>query len=371
MQRGYVFKSNGAWFLRFYEKQLVNGATVNKQRCERLAPINDDYRSKRDLEPLIARILEPLNRGSLPEGGLTFADFFEHHFLPHVKARRKPSTVKFYKDAFNNHLKKSVGDIRLRDFTTAHAQRVLDGIKLSHQSLLRIKTAMSAAFTIARQKDFIRTANPITGTKAEGKRSKFKPHAYTLDEVAAMLATLPEPARTVVAVAAFTGLRHGEIRGLRYEDYDGESFQVQRSIWRTHVGDTKTSDSEGRVPVIPFLQKILAAQSERSGKTGYIFAGEKKRFALTLDNLTGRVIRPMLGDAWKGWKTFRSGLATNLYELGVKPKTIQAILRHARVETTQHHYVILEKTKAGDAAMRKLERAVAKHAANMQQAEKQ
>jgi type I site-specific restriction-modification system R (restriction) subunit len=41
-------------------------------------------------------------------------------------------------------------------------------------------------------------------------------------------------------------------------------------------------------------------------------------------------------------------------------------LRHARVETTQHHYVILEKTKSGDAAMRKLERAVAKHAANMQ-----
>ncbi|MGC1903059.1 MAG: tyrosine-type recombinase/integrase [Candidatus Acidiferrum sp.] len=366
MQRGYIFKSNGAWFLRYYEKFVVDGQSVSKQRAARLAPINDDYRSKKDLQPLIERILEPLNRGSLPEGGLTFADFFEHHFLPHVKERRKPSTVKFYRDAFNNHLKHTVGDIRLRDFTTAHAQSVLDRIKLSHQSLLRIKTAMSAAFTIARQKDFIRSANPITGTKAEGKRTKFKPHAYSLDEVAAMLAKLPEPARTVVAVAAFTGLRHGEIRGLRWEDYDGESLQVERSIWRTHVGDTKTSDSAGRVPVIPFLQKILTAHGVRVGRKGYIFAGEKKRFALTLDNLAGRVIRPTLGDAWKGWHAFRRGQATNLYELGVQPKTIQAILRHARVETTQHHYVILEQTKAGDAAMRKLERAVAKHAANMQ-----
>lgn len=142
MQRGYVFKSNGAWFLRFYEKQLINGATVNKQQCERLAPINDDYRSKRDLEPLIERILSPLNRGSVPEGSLTFAEFFKQHFLPHVTAKRNASTVKFYKDAFKNHLERTVGPIRLRDFTTAHAQSLLDGIDLSHQSVLRIKTAI-------------------------------------------------------------------------------------------------------------------------------------------------------------------------------------------------------------------------------------
>jgi integrase len=370
MQRGYIFKSNGAWFLRYYAKELVNGATVNKQRCERLAPINDDYRSKRDLQPLIERILTPLNRGSQPEGSLTFADFYEKHFLPHVRARRKPSTAKFYKDAYNNHLK-AVGDIRLRDFTTAHAQSVLDGIKLSHQSVMRIKTAMSAAFTIARQKDFIRTANPVTGTKAEGSRSTFKPHAYTLAEITEMLAVLPEPARTVVAVAAFSGLRHGEIRGLRWEDYDGQSFQVQRSIWRTHVGATKTDLSAGAVPVIPFLQKILAAHGKRvKRKDGYLFAGEKKGFALTLDNVTGRTIRPLLGSKWKGWHAFRRGLATNLYTLDVQPKTIQAILRHARVETTTHHYVILEKQKAGADAMRKLESAV-KRAANMQRAKKQ
>jgi hypothetical protein len=55
--------------------------------------------------------------------------------------------------------------------------------------------------------------------------------------------------------------------------------------------------------------------------------------------------------------------------LDVQPKTIQAILRGARVETTTHRYVILEKQKAGDAATRKLERAV-NYAANVQRAEK-
>jgi len=40
-------------------------------------------------------------------------------------------------------------------------------------------------------------------------------HAYTLEEEVRMLAILPEPAATIVAVAAFTGARKGEIRDRR------------------------------------------------------------------------------------------------------------------------------------------------------------
>jgi hypothetical protein len=36
-----------------------------------------------------------------------------------------------------------------------------------------------------------------------------------------VLAILPEPAATIVAVAAFTGARKGEIRGFLWEGYDG------------------------------------------------------------------------------------------------------------------------------------------------------
>jgi len=43
-------------------------------------------------------------------------------------------------------------------------------------------------------------------------------HAYTLEEVADMLDKLPEPARTVCAVAAFTGLARSELKGLQWED---------------------------------------------------------------------------------------------------------------------------------------------------------
>ena len=57
---------------------------------------------------------------------------------------------------------------------------------------------------------------------------------------------------------------------------------------------------------------------------------------------------------WHGWHAARRGFGTNLYRLGVPEKTIQAILRHANVVTTNTYYI---KTAAADAqeAMAKLE----------------
>jgi hypothetical protein len=57
---------------------------------------------------------------------------------------------------------------------------------------------------------------------------------------------------------------------------------------------------------------------------------------------------------WHGWHAARRGLGTNLYRLGVPEKTIQAILRHANVSTTNTYYI---KSAAEDTrvAMAKLE----------------
>jgi integrase len=41
-----------------------------------------------------------------------------------------------------------------------------------------------------------------------------------------------------------------------------------------------------------------------------------------------------------GWHAFRRGLSTNLLHLKVPDKTIQAILRHENVATTQKHYIL-------------------------------
>ena len=57
---------------------------------------------------------------------------------------------------------------------------------------------------------------------------------------------------------------------------------------------------------------------------------------------------------WHGWHAFRRGLTTNLHDLGVADKTIQAILRHANVQVTQNSYIKTLDSQS-IAAMRQLE----------------
>ena len=68
--------------------------------------------------------------------------------------------------------------------------------------------------------------------------------------------------RALIAVAAFAGLRHGEIRGLWWEDDEDDRLTIRRSVWRTQVKDTKTHEDEenpGVVPIIRPLRVLLDA----------------------------------------------------------------------------------------------------------------
>ena len=124
------------------------------------------------------------------------------------------------------------------------------------------------------------------------------------------------------------------------------------------MGEPKTRSSRAPVPLLPFLVRVLKAHRERFISKGeYIFSTATGK-PLDLDNLRFRVIRKELRKAkvkWHGWHAFRRGLVSNPYRLGVADKTIQAILRHANVTTTQAFYI---KTAPADAhaAMQRLER---------------
>jgi integrase len=173
-----------------------------------------------------------------------------------------------------------------------------------------------------------------------------------------MLAILPEPAATVIAVAAFTGARKGEIRGFLWDNYDGYVIEVKRSVWRNHVGEPKREKSKGAIPVIAQLKLFLDRHRVQLGRPaqGYIFQTLNGR-PLNLDALAEKVIRPALQAAkipWHGWHAFRRGLATNLHRLGVSDKVIQQILRHANVTTTMNIYVKMVSRDAEE-AMRTLE----------------
>jgi integrase len=287
----------------------------------------------------------------------------------------EPSTVKGYQDIWKNHVKDStVANIQLRNFTALNGQQFLEGLpqKLSHQTHLRIKNFLRGVFTWAIASGALSGTNPMEETKAGGRTKKSslvglnlrerkirasQEHAYTLEEVAEMLDKLPEPARTVCAVAAFTGLTRSELKGLKWGDYNGEEIKVQRKIWGDHIGAPKTEAREAGIYVMPILRKILAKYKTGfpAGEEGWIFRGEKFMRPLDLDNLSRREIPQYINGSWFGWHAFRRGLGTRLNEAGLDSKNIQSILRHADVSTTMAYYILPDRDRA-EAGMRKLDK---------------
>jgi integrase len=48
----------------------------------------------------------------------------------------------------------------------------------------------------------------------------------------------------------FAGLRPGEARGARWEDFEGKRIFVRQSVWHTFTTDPKTLDAASPVPVM-------------------------------------------------------------------------------------------------------------------------
>src|SRR5262249_30244381 len=157
------------------------------------------------------------------------------------------------------------------DFQVADGYRILKDIAeknhLTTKTYKNIKHFLTAVFTLARNQGVLNVPeNPMAGVSLpKGKRSVSR-HAYSLDQVTAMLqalrkaeerATVPEKpilmaARTVMATAAFTGLSRSELRGLRWGDLQKGILYVNRTVWGAHVEDeTKTEARRAGVPVIP------------------------------------------------------------------------------------------------------------------------
>jgi integrase len=386
-QAGQLFKAGEWWYLRFYDSRVVNGELKRVRIAKQLAPAQGTTKAKaRDLATPILDSINQLRRYA-PETAVRLSDFIERVYLPRIKEQKRPSTYCGYRDIWENHLKPRCADLWLREVRTCDVQQVLDdaarGGTLGHNSVKHLKVALSGVFKFAKQQGYFDGENPVRDTVIPAARESQETYAYSLEEICEILAVLPEPAATIFAVAAFTGPRRGEIRGLLWENYQNGEIRITQSIWHGHVTAPKTRKNTGVIPVIAQLAKRLEFHRARLGwpDHGPIFPNAAGK-PMDLNNLVTRVIVPMLtccahcrkgkGEhvladhefkqddrlpKWHGWHAARRGLGTNLHRLGVPEKIIQAILRHANVSTTATYYI---KTAAADsqAAMAKLETAL-------------
>jgi integrase len=348
-QNGYLYEHHGAWHVRYRQRISQEGGPSKVKHVSKHLGRSKDFSNIFEVEQCRASFMQTVNRDRISaDSRITLTVFVEGAYLPWIKDERRASTSKGHRQIWLNHLRRRVGEIRLREFRTVDASRMLRAIAkendLTKATLQHIKSVLSTIFTYAKNDGAFDGANPIDGVLIPwDARQSRETHAYDLDQVLQILDLLPLLAKSLVATAAFAGLRQGELRGLEWTDYTGTELTINRSIWRSVVNLPKTRASRDFVPVLPALAEILEEYRRSIGgpEAGTVFhSGDG--LPINLEKVGRHVIRPALksvGLLWYGWHALRRGLASNLYEMGAPDKVVQRILRHSRPHVTKERYI--------------------------------
>jgi integrase len=192
--------------------------------------------------------------------------------------------------------------------------------------------------------------------------------ALTRDQAITLLEHLPFMPRAMVLVLALTGLRIGELCGLRWRrvnlgensvQMDGEQLSpftlaVREAFIRVYgkeltksekggqYQEIKTKKSKREIPMVPLVLKVLErvrAESKFAAPNDPVFAC---RTGMPIDahNELSRKLKPVL-EALKmpsiSWHDLRHTAATFADQAGLTEAERQTILGHADGRTTRHY----------------------------------
>ncbi len=332
---------------------------------------------------------EPVDREATFDGAAAaWLDYLEH------EKRVKPSTLEDYRLMLAHpseprrgvqeraaRLMRAFGGTRLASITTADIARflaALDRENVSARTVNKHRQVLHAIFEYARRDDaFGLRENPVSRTEKrpeagvkpietfdpeevhtiaraarEGKHRPRPPHDYSPETVAEWQRINDQDAALFV-VAAFTGLRVGELLALRWSDVDfaGARITVARAM---SAGEEASTTKSRRFRVVPLADQAAAEVERISQRRDFTGRGDivfcradggpldrttvRKRFQRAQHEAGVRVRR--FHDLRH---TFGSLAIRNLDSV-----TVQAMMGHSRLTTTERY--LHAKPRTDDAA---------------------
>jgi integrase len=238
------------------------------------------YFTKRTAEAALQALLTDARRGVLPDPGRTEGRTFGEacdewlRWVEHDQQRAR-STLRDYRNVVNGSLLPAFGkETPLEQIATesidAYRARLLAEGQLSRRSVQKILVLLHGILKRAKRQKWI-DHNPAEDAERVAVKRSGDFNVLTPAEVAAVArAASSELMGAIVTVAAFTGLRLGELRGLRWADID---FTKRMILVRHNLpcgGDEKAPKSEKvrSVPLIDQAARALDGLSRREHFTG-------------------------------------------------------------------------------------------------------
>jgi integrase len=312
--------------------------------------------TKRDAEALLAQLLVQKDTGVAPSRG-TVQAFLDRWLEDYAKTNTAPKTYRTYSDLVSRHLKPALGAIRLSALRPEHIQTAYKAIGakgLSPTTVLHCHRILRQALQHA-VKWQVLARNPADAADPP------RPNRYEIPmldpgQIAHLLACARETEHgPLVELALMTGLRQGELLGLRWQDVDLEAgnLRVTRSLQRLdglHFREPKTRGSRRSVALSPGTVLLLREHRADQRAARQLAGGAYEDHDLIFATAIGTPIDPRnLLRAWKKvtaaagqsglrFHDLRHAHASLMLAQGTHPKIVSERLGHSGVRITLDTY---------------------------------
>jgi len=333
------------------------------------------YVSGKDRDEVRGKLTEAMaNRDKglvFNDENLIVSEYLDRWLSDSVRGTVRESTYSRDKYLVTNHIKPTLGQLRLKTLNALHLQGLyrerLDS-GLSGSTVQKVHHVLHKAFAQAVRWDLI-PRNPADSVKAPTPTPK-EMNPLSASEARRLLEAAQGDRLEALYVAAIhTGMRRGELLGLKWKDVDleGTTIRVRRTLTREGtgyaLGEPKTKKSRRTVKLTQRTVEALRSHRKRQLEEklrvgslyqdqGLVFASEGGGF-INPSNLRQRSFIPLLERADLPQITFhdlRHTCASLLFQRNVHPKFVQDLLGHASVAITLDTYSHMLPGMGGEAA---------------------
>ena len=283
-------------------------------------------------------------------GQYTVGQWMDVWYENYAKIKVRPSSHQTYKGYIENHIKPNIGDIPLEKLTTLDLQRLyktllangrVDRLEskgqlkgLSPKTVRNIHQILSSALKLAQEQRIILT-NPAEGCalpKVEHREMKTLP----VEQLQSFLREAKDSGVfELYYLELATGLRRGELLGLKWEDIDLEhgDLRVRRQIARINgkvvEAPLKTKNAYRTLPLAEDTISILEEQKKKVGSSPWVFPSTTGGH-ISPDSVLHMLHRVLkrAGLPQVRFHDLRHTFATLALQNGVDIKTVSGMLGH-------------------------------------------
>src|ERR1700688_4679734 len=259
MQRNSRKEGPDVWQFRWSQTRVDGKRLYHKKIVGTVEQYPDQDAARRSVVGLVSELNAdggPTNSGVLTVAQL--CDHFEQRELSQDNTWRSHATKKIYQAYLSRWIRPHWQKYALAEVRTIQVESWLRGLPLAKSSCAKIRNLMSVLFNHACRYELL-DRNPIYLVRQSANR-RTPPTILVPAEIKALVDNLDLRERTLVLLAASTGLRQSEMFGLKWGDIDfaQRNMYVTRSIVYGVVGPCKTEASQKPVPGHPTALEALA-----------------------------------------------------------------------------------------------------------------